>query len=79
VEAGNQAIRVGDLKLFPRRKNAAIQGGTGPVLFNLVEDGAETADLSGQHPERVKAMQALAEKRLVEIRENSVLLGRVAR
>ncbi|NQT85365.1 sulfatase-like hydrolase/transferase [bacterium] len=81
-----QAIRVGDWKLFLNRqeaakpdklnspetneKLAALRQGKGPILFNLAEDVAETTDLSAKYPEKVKEMQALAEKRLADIKSN---------
>lgn len=74
---GFQAIRVGDWKLFHKRRNAQLPGdGDGPVLFNLAEGVDEMTDLSAMFPERVKAMQALAEKRLAEIGKNIIPLGR---
>jgi len=83
-----QAIRVDDWKLFLNRKEAAkpdkrnspevneklaaLSKGEGPILFNLAEDIAETTDLSAKYPEKVKAMQALAEKRLAEIKSTVI-------
>jgi len=80
------AIRVGQWKLFlnrqaivkPHKRNsdevnkrlAALAKGKGPVLFNLADEPNEITDLSAKHPERVKAMQALAEKRLADIKAN---------
>jgi len=76
---GCQAIRVGDWKLFLNRNGAQLKDkkGKGPVLFNLANDIAETTDLSAKHPERVKAMEALAKKRLAEINSNIIPLGKV--
>ncbi|NQU26246.1 MAG: sulfatase-like hydrolase/transferase [Candidatus Nealsonbacteria bacterium] len=84
------AIRVGDWKLFLNRKAAAsphkqnsaetnkqlavLGQGKGPVLFNLVEEPDEMTDLSAKYPEKVKEMQALAEKRLAEIESNMIPL-----
>jgi len=78
---GFHAIRVGDWKLFLNRKGARLKGkgkkGKGPVLFNLADDISETTDLSTKYPERVKAMEALAKKRLAEINSNIIPLGKV--
>jgi arylsulfatase A-like enzyme len=74
---GFHAIRVGDWKLFLDRKGAQLKTkGKGPVLFNLAEDIGETTDLSAKHPERVKAMEALAKKRLAEIEAGVIPLGK---
>ena len=74
---GFHAIRVGDWKLFLNRKDAKLpKGGKGPALFNLADDPAEKTDLSTKHPERVKAMQALAKKRLADINSNLIPLGK---
>ena len=45
------------------------------ALFNLAEEPNEMTDLSAEYPERVKEMQALAEKRLAEIESNTVPLA----
>ena len=71
---GFQAIRVGDWKLFPDRKAAQLTG-TGPALFHLADDVAESTDLSKEHPEKVKSMQALAEKRLADIQASVIPLA----
>jgi len=72
---GFQAIRVGDWKLFLNRRGAKLKTkGTGPVLFNLANEVDEKTDLSAKHPEKVKAMQTLAEKRLAEISANVIPL-----
>ncbi len=77
---GFQAIRVGDWKLFPDRRNAGLKdGGEGPALFHLAEDIEERKDVSDRHPERVQAMQELARKRLEDIRARSMPLGGEAR
>jgi arylsulfatase A-like enzyme len=84
------AIRSGDWKLFVNREGAAIQNkedsdemnakvralgrGKAPALFNLAEEPEELTDLSAKHPERVKEMQALAGKRLSEIRSKVIPL-----
>jgi len=75
---GFQAIRVGDWKLFLDRKGARLKTkGKGPVLFNLAEDIEETTDVSAKHPDRVKAMEALAKKRLAEIEASVIPMGKV--
>ncbi len=74
---GFQAIRVGDWKLFPERKGAKLKGsGKGPALFHLKEDIGETTDLSEKFPDRVREMQALAKKRLSDIRSTVIPLAK---
>ena len=84
------AIRVGPWKLFLNRQEAAKQNkqysaetnqqlavlgqAKGPVLFNVAEEPNEMTDLSAKYPERVKEMQALAQKRLAEIKSNVIPL-----
>jgi len=66
---GFEAIRVGEWKLFLKGKSAGQKGGgDAPALYNLSKDIGETTDVSAENPDRVKAMQALAETRLAEIR-----------
>jgi len=73
---GFQAIRVGDWKLFLDGRGAELKGaGKGPVLFHLAEDVAETKDLAAEFPERVRAMQDLAKKRLADIHGSIIPLG----
>jgi arylsulfatase A-like enzyme len=51
--AGNQhAARVGDWKLNVLR-------GEDPMLFQLAKDISETTNLAGQHPEKLKELQAI--------------------
>jgi arylsulfatase A len=70
---GFQAIRVGDWKLFLDRRDAKLQGGgTGPALFNLAKESDEKTDLSAKFPEKVKAMQELANVRLAEIKKGII-------
>ena len=71
---GFEAIRVGDWKLFPKRLRAKLKG-NGPALFHLAKDIEEKNDLSQLHPERVKAMQKLANQRLADIRTKFIPLG----
>ena len=73
---GFEAIRVGDWKLFPDRSRAKLKG-NGPALFHLAKDIEEKTDLSSEHPERVQAMQALANQRLAGIRAKTLPLGQV--
>ena len=74
---GFHAIRVGDWKLFLKGEDAKLpNGGTGPVLFNLAEDAHETTDLSAKYPQKVHQMQELAGKRLADINNNTISLGR---
>ncbi len=72
---GFEAIRVGDWKLFLQRKATGLEGkAKGPALFHLAEDIEEKNDVSARHPERVRAMRELAEKRLAEIRSGIIPL-----
>ena len=76
---GFQAIRVGDWKLFLSRKGAKLPGNSSAkatALFHLKEDPAEEHDLSDKHPEKVKQMRTLAEKRLADINRNMLPLGK---
>ena len=74
---GFQAIRVGNWKLFPNRRHAQLGGrNSGPALFNLAEDLDEKTDLSAKFPDRVKAMQDLAKKRLDDIKSSIIPLGK---
>jgi len=82
------AIRVGKWKLFmdrqaatkPNKRNsdevnaqlAVIAKGKGPILYNLAQEANELTDLSAKYPEKVKEMQALAEKRLADIKRNVI-------
>ncbi len=74
---GFQAIRVGQWKLFPKGKGAALKGASvgGPALFHLAQDPGETKNLSLQHSDRVKTMRELAEKRLVALQDAVLPLG----
>jgi len=74
---GFQAIRVGDWKLFPDGRAARLpkRKSKEPVLFNLADDPEELTDLSAKFPERVKAMQELAKKRLADINSGIIPLG----
>jgi len=55
-----------------KKKVLALRKGTGPLLFNLEGDAPELVDLSAKHPERVKEMMELAEKKLVDIKSNII-------
>jgi arylsulfatase A len=44
-----------------------------PMLFNLKDDVGETVDLSEKYPEKVKAMQARADKLFTEIKAGTIL------
>ncbi len=72
---GFHAIRVGDWKLFPDRRNAKLKEGTGPALFNLAREPDEKTNLSDKHPEKVKEMEELAKKRLDDINKSIIPLG----
>ncbi len=73
---GFHAIRAGDWKLFLKSRDADLkQPGKGPALFNLAEDVEERTDMSDQFPQRVRAMQELADKRLADINRGIIPLG----
>ncbi|MEK6237443.1 MAG: sulfatase-like hydrolase/transferase, partial [Planctomycetales bacterium] len=75
---GFHAIRVGDWKLFPQGKDAKLPDKSGagePVLFNLSKDLAETKNLAAEHPEKVREMRELAEKRLADVNRDVIPLG----
>ncbi len=76
-KTGFHAIRVGDWKLFLNHEGAELpnDAGTGPVLFNLANENEELTDLSRKHPEKVQEMQALAKKRLADIKAHMIPLG----
>ncbi len=70
------AIRQGDWKLFlqtpVRKMNESNKTGpnTGPALYNLKTDEAETTNVAGKNPEIVTRLAAEAEKRNAEIMAN---------
>ncbi len=70
-----QAIRVGDWKLYVDQVKEIPATKQGPALFNLKDDPAEQKDLSAEFPDKVKAMKALAAKRVKEIEEHVLELG----
>ncbi|MCG8584327.1 MAG: sulfatase-like hydrolase/transferase, partial [Pirellulales bacterium] len=75
---GFHAIRVGQWKLFLAGKDTKLPGhkqSKAPVLFDLVADPAEKRDVSDRHPEKVREMRVLAEKRLADINRDVVPLG----
>ena len=72
---GFQAIRTARWKLFVDRSGAKLTtDGSGPALFDLASDLAETKDVSAEHPEIVQQLQTLAERRLAEIHTNVIPL-----
>lgn len=76
-QKGFHAIRLGNFKLFLDSKNAQWKGGkNGPVLFNLDEESTEMTDVSANYPEKVLEMQELAKKRLADIHQNMMPLGK---
>ena len=73
---GFQAIRAGRWKLFPIAEDAGLTDGKqGVALFDLFNDHGEKNNISHQHPERVRIMQALANERLKDIADDSMDLG----
>ena len=70
-----QAIRVNEWKLYFDKIKEIEKSDLGPVLIDLAEDPAENVDRSTEFPARVKSMQTLAKKLLLEIEKNSIPLG----
>jgi arylsulfatase A-like enzyme len=70
-----EAIRDGDWKLFLGEVKDVPGSGDGPVLIHLKEDPAEQSNLAKENPEKVAAMQALAEKLVADIEAHSIPLG----
>ena len=54
-------------------KIKAFSTGNAPLLFNVTDDPGETIDLSSQYPQKVKALKALADKRINEIKTGKIL------
>jgi arylsulfatase A-like enzyme len=77
------AIRQGDWKLFlvaPKGKKGAKEpkdAASGPILYNLKTDPAETTDVSAANPEVVARLKAEAAKRDAEIRANQRPAGKI--
>lgn len=63
LHEGNRAIRIGDWKLV------AAKADTGWELFNLAKDRAETTNLAGKHPEKVRELEQAWQRQLAEIRK----------
>jgi arylsulfatase A len=68
------AIRQGDWKLFLSSPAAKGKGKrdaqSGPVLYNLASDPAETKDVAAEHPEVVARLKEDAARREAEIKEH---------
>ena len=54
-------------------KIAKYTTGDAPLLFNLKDDPGETLDLSERHPDKVREMTALANKRIADIKAGNIL------
>ena len=70
-----EAIRDGDWKLYLGKVQDVAGSENAPVLIHLKVDPSEQTDVAAKHPDRVKAMQALAEKLVADIEANSIPLG----
>ena len=70
-----QAIRVGEWKLYLDEIKELPDSKEGPVLIHLADDHAEQTNLSGKHPDRVRAMMTEAARQLAEIESNAITLG----
>lgn len=76
------AIRQGEWKLFvvpaaravPRKDAAAEQkknpGGSGPALYHLIKDPAETTDVAAEHPDVVARLRDELQRRSEEVKKN---------
>ena len=85
------AIRQGDWKLFltdPQKKangkkNAGKQApsdaqSSGPQLYNLATDSAETTNVAAQHPEIVSRLQKEAASREAEVKQHQRPAGQLS-
>ncbi len=73
--AGLEAIRVGQWKLFLSEVKEVADSDSRPLLIHLTNDPAERTNLAQDHPEKVEAMQKLAETLAADIEANSIPLG----
>ena len=78
------AVRQGDWKLFltapvgkAMKNKAAPDTATGPVLYNLATDPAESKDVAADNPEVVARLQAIAAEREAEIKQNRRPAGKL--
>ena len=78
---GFHAIQLNDWKLFINGAHAKVTGhapseeSSPPALFNLSEDREEQFDLSDKHPQLVKRLSSLADRRLKSMQAGMVKLG----
>ena len=70
-----QAIRVNEWKLYFDEVKEIEGSNLGPILINMDMDPIENIDRSKEFPAKVKSMQILAKKLLLEIEKNSIPLG----
>ncbi len=73
--AGLEAVRVGEWKLFLTEVEGIANGDGRPALFHLKSDPAEETNVAERHPERVEAMQRIAEELVADIEANTIPLG----
>lgn len=79
---GIHAIQLNNWKLFINGAHAKVTGHepsgkkSAPVLFNLSEDKEEQIDLSNKHPQLVKKLRALADRRLKSMQAGMMKIGK---
>ena len=70
-----EAVRDGPWKLYFAEVKEIDGSQNGPVLVHLGDDPAETKNLASKFPERVEAMNQLAEKLAADIEGDTIPLG----
>lgn len=70
-----QAIRVNEWKLYFDQIKEIKDSNLGPILINMEMDPIENVNRLKEFPSKVKSMQILAKKLLLEIEKNSIPLG----
>jgi arylsulfatase A-like enzyme len=70
-----QAIRVNEWKLYFDQIKEIKDSNLGPILINMDMDPIENVNRLKEFPSKVKSMQILAKKLLLEIEKNSIPLG----
>lgn len=70
-----EAIREGDWKLYLSKVKDVPGSDETPALIHLKGDPSEQTNLAEKHPDRVKAMRAVAQGIVADIEANSLPLG----
>ncbi|CAK9054624.1 Steryl-sulfatase (Arylsulfatase C) (ASC) (Steroid sulfatase) (Steryl-sulfate sulfohydrolase), partial [Durusdinium trenchii] len=72
-----ECVRVGDWKLrrarHPRRRNKAETSSFTPQLYNLANDIGEAHDVADSHPEKVRELEAIAQRAAVELGDRDII------